>query len=471
MNNNIGKAFWLTFIVIIILILMYWLPTISINGTLLRRINILSDIEKEKIDSNNTNEIIDTLITYDTNTPDSVVEAPIIKKSRITKQKPDEIINPYDSITGKHEMDYFYNALSFSKERNVRIGYFGDSFIEGDSLTQDLRDMLQEQFGGNGVGFVDIASNISGFRRSVQLYSKGWKDFNANDAKSKNFISELQGINGRYFIPEETAYIDLRGQKRIYADRLDTMDVVTIYYTHGEGLNMDISLNGSTPFHYNKNICSNEKSIDTLKITGKIGRIKVNVKGGESSRFYGIALDGKNGVSLDNFNMRGSTGTHIEDVPENIFRQFANLRPYDLIILHFGLNVASEKVKNYSYYTNRFIKTIRYIQSIYPETSILVVGVGDRASKDANGKLHTMKGVRELLEYQRKMAAEAGVGFWNMYEAMGGEGCIERMLEKNLVNLDYTHANYKGGRYIAEFFYKAIMKGKANYDEQNKNDI
>lgn len=472
MNNNIGKAFWLTSIIIITLIAMYWLPEISVNGTLLRRINILADVEKEKYGNDLTTESEDTLSDLTTIMADTTIStptSPTANKSRVIPQKPDEIVDPYDSITGRHEMDHFYEALSYSMERNVRIGYFGDSFIEGDILTQDLRDMLQERFGGNGVGFVDIASNIAGFRRSVQLYSKGWNDFNANDAKSKNFISRLQGINGRYFIPEETAYVDLRGQKRIYAERLDTMDVATMFYTPGDSLKMSIGINGSTPMLYNNIAVRGDDYIDTVKITGEIGRIRVNINKGEYSRFYGIALDGKNGISLDNFNMRGSTGTLIGNIPERCFRQFAKLRPYDLIILHFGLNVASEKVKNYSYYTDHFIQTIRYIQSIYPETSILVIGVGDRASKDANGNLHTMKGVKELLGYQKKMAEEAGVGFWNMYEALGGEGCIERMLEKELVNLDYTHANYQGGRYIAEFIFNALIKGKERYDGMTEN--
>ena len=36
----------------------------------------------------------------------------------------------------------------------VRIAFMGDSFVEGDILTADLRESLQETFGGGGVGFV-----------------------------------------------------------------------------------------------------------------------------------------------------------------------------------------------------------------------------------------------------------------------------------------------------------------------------
>ena len=44
----------------------------------------------------------------------------------------------------------------------VRKAVFGDSFIEADIFTADLREMLQKRFGGCGVGFVTITSMTSG---------------------------------------------------------------------------------------------------------------------------------------------------------------------------------------------------------------------------------------------------------------------------------------------------------------------
>ena len=55
-------------------------------------------------------------------------------------------------------MTPFYEALNRvsstdSDDKQVRIAVFGDSFIEADIFTADLREMLQKQFGGCGVGF------------------------------------------------------------------------------------------------------------------------------------------------------------------------------------------------------------------------------------------------------------------------------------------------------------------------------
>ena len=92
----------------------------------------------------------------------------------------------------------FYKALAsrYSMGRPVRIAYFGDSFIEGDILTADLRALLQRHYGGNGVGFVDIASPFTKLRTSVKHRAIGWTEHNVLEKKGLN-MAEL-GVTCRY---------------------------------------------------------------------------------------------------------------------------------------------------------------------------------------------------------------------------------------------------------------------------------
>ena len=50
----------------------------------------------------------------------------------------------------------------------VRIAVLGDSFIEGDILTADLREKLQQAYGGGGAGFAPMASPLTAFRRTIK---------------------------------------------------------------------------------------------------------------------------------------------------------------------------------------------------------------------------------------------------------------------------------------------------------------
>jgi len=64
------------------------------------------------------------------------------------------------------------------------------------------------------------------------------------------------------------------------------------------------------------------------------------------------------------------------------------------------------------------------------------------------------------------MAADSHVAFWNLYEAMGGDGSLSAMVEKRQANLDYTHINFAGGRHLAALLFDVLMNGKENYDKR-----
>lgn len=83
-------------------------------------------------------------------------------------------------------------ALKQGKKTKIRIAYIGDSMIEGDQITKKLRELLQAIFGGNGVGFVPVTSNVANFRSTISYeFSENWRDENFKNASGearKNFF-------------------------------------------------------------------------------------------------------------------------------------------------------------------------------------------------------------------------------------------------------------------------------------------
>jgi len=508
MKNNTWKPFAITLLVIVTLMGMFYLPRIQVGDKLLRRVNILSEIQARDSEGN-------ILAEVSADEAQGIVEQKFDSTATHVHQEiyvdsvPEGMTAIEDFCNGGDPiMNHFYAALDEADSRPVRIAYFGDSYIEGDIITEDLREFLQQKFGGCGVGFVDINSITAGFRQTVRVKSTGWADHNAND-KGKAFNKSFQGINGRYFIGQSGS-MELKGQNRKYGLHLDTMQVATVYFTPGPGLHISTSINDKEPTEFfsltgdpdleeqtrivtdkHVNVTYSEDSsevyYDTVYTTrevttqvahqeqgqimhksvkGKIHSFSLNVKGGASSRFYGVALDGTKGVTVDNFSMRGSNGRYIQDIPLSTLKKFGSIRPYDLIIVHFGLNVASRTQKDYSEYTKKMSKSISHLREAFPESSILVISIADREEKNIDGEMHTMPGVRELISYQRKMASDEHVAFWNIYEAMGGDGSIAEMVKNKQANLDYTHINFSGGKRLAKILYDVLINGKVNYDKR-----
>ena len=108
-------------------------------------------------------------IAYEESIPQrEMLRSDMIKPNRSSKTV---AIEDYDTAKFTR-LDRFVEKLINGED--VRIAFLGDSFIEGDILTQDLRDELQRTFGGRGVGFVPCAIPFEIHRMSVRRSVSGW---------------------------------------------------------------------------------------------------------------------------------------------------------------------------------------------------------------------------------------------------------------------------------------------------------
>jgi hypothetical protein len=117
-------------------------------------------------------------------------------------------------------------------------------------------------------------------------------------------------------------------------------------------------------------------------------------------------------------------------------------------------------------------RTIDHLKTCFPDAGLLVVGVGDRDYRTPEGELHTMPGIKNLIRYQQNMAADNAIAFWNLFEAMGGEGSIAKLVEAEppKANLDYTHINFRGGRELAALLYDALQYGREQYERRRAHE-
>ena len=75
-----------------------------------------------------------------------------------------------------------------------------------------------------------------------------------------------------------------------------------------------------------------------------------------------------------------------------------------------------------------------------------------------------------MIEAQRKIAKNAGVAFWDLFNAIGGKNTIIKFVNNSpaLANKDYTHLTFKGGEKVAEIFSKTFLyEYKKYYDKKN----
>lgn len=428
-KNYLKYSLGLVLTVFVALLALHWLPAITIDGHTMRRVDLLSEVRYPKQQPLKADS-------------DTIPLPPVVKPAFVdTCRTGMTCIEDYSDSTFRG-MRPFYEALNRlssgdEEDRQVRIAVFGDSFIEADIFTADLREMLQKRFGGCGVGFVAITSATNGFRPTVRHTFGGWESHAVTD--SIGFDKKLQGISGHYFIPRRGAFVELRGQKK-YASLLDTCQRSTIFYLSKDSLSLTASVNKGDAQLFS---VLPSAHLQTSEVEGNIGSVRWSAGEADSTRFYGVAMDGKQGIVLDNFSLRGSTGLSLRDIPQRMLKEFNRVRPYDLIVLEYGLNVATERGRNYDKYQKGLLTAIEHLKNCFPQAGVLLLSVGDRDYKDDEGELRTMPGVKNLVRYQQHTAALSGIAFWSMFEAMGGEESMATLVHAKpaMANLDYTHIN------------------------------
>ena len=434
------------------LLLLGLLPQLYVFGHPLRSVNLLSDLKPKEI-------VLDTM-----QTEEDISFSPPPKPTFVETCPTGKVcIEDYSDATQRGMMP-FYQALEELDyhPRLVRIAYYGDSFVEGDILTADLREMLQDKYGGSGVGYSPITSISSGFRMTTRQTAEGWTRHSIMD--SVYFDRSLQDISNHYFKADAKASIRFRGQKRNYA-HIDTFYHASFFFTPYDEATISATVNDKEVF--SKIFKGNE--LQVAKVDEKMGSVAFTVQEADSSAlFYGVAMDGDSGIALDNFSMRGASGLNVRSVPAKMMRRFYELRPYDLVILQYGLNVATKLGSNYDNYINGMKTTIEHIKEYFPGAGILIVSVADRDYKTPEGEVRTMPGIRNLVRYQQNLAAEQGVAFWNMFEAMGGNESMKTLVDAkpSMANYDYTHINVRGGKHLAGMLFEALVYGKEQYDRR-----
>jgi lysophospholipase L1-like esterase len=350
-------------------------------------------------------------------------------------------------------LNFFFQALKNSKTMKLRIAHYGDSGIEGDLITADIRQNFQNQFGGMGAGFLAITSQDITFRSTTkQAFSNDWKSGSLVTGNSDKLPI---GISGFTFRPSSTSWVTYEATGR---NNVRTFKLARLFYTNGKTSKIKYSFNNGGEQQGNIQTGTNVKEL-TLNANTDAKSFKLASTMQDQGDFFGVSLESDAGIYVDNFPLRGNSGVNIKDIPLNILSDFNKMLNYKLIILHFGLNILTSGAKEFSWYEREMIKVVEHLKQAFPQTSILIVSAGDRSIK-VGTKFITDPRVPALITAQKNVAEKTGVVFWNLFDAMGGNNSMEKWVNANpsLAFKDYIHLNGDGAKKVANMLFDAIIE-------------
>lgn len=337
----------------------------------------------------------------------------------------------------------FASAIKNRGERTVRIAVIGDSYIEGDILTQDIRRLLQENYGGRGVGYMSMHSDFPGFRRSVVQSDANWKVVDIRKATRDS----IKTLSGEYCIGTAGSRSSFKGAKGETEKAWSRSKL--LYLAPSSGVIKVTSGGEVQQFEVEAS-----PQVQCITVEGETTEFAVR-SDIEGLKVLGAWLEDPSGVSVDCMSLRGNSGVIHRQISASLAHAMSEHVPYDLIVLEYGMNALSSEQKEYSSYGKLMSKVIDRMKEAFPDADILMLGVGDRGRKSGSA-VSSMPTAEAMTAAQRDCARKAGVMFWDTREAMGGDGAIVKWRDRGLVNADYIHLNHKGGAVLAEEFVNAL---------------
>jgi len=472
MKNYLDQSFGFSILLLLMLIGLSLVPEGTTLGDFsLRKMDILADVRANGQKPEEPVVPIDSLI-YSQEDSLALVPTDSLNQDSI-------VIGPFppkdSSFFGEIIEDYSFDQTSLNRlfggidsikyGRTVRIAWYGDSFVEGDILLGDLRDTLQTLWGGGGVGFVPITSEVAQFKRSVKHQFKNWNTFSIVKKTEKK---PALGLNGFAYQPKQDASFTFEGEK--YFRNTKSWTEFKLFFTAKNPSAFEWQMQDRVAKA--DQLRPKKTGLNLWKWEGNFpGCSYINMKFAVDSGLllYGATLESGPGIYLDNFSVRGNSGGPLKQLDPGFMRQFDAVQQYDLVVLQVGLNAVTNSLNNIRWYQAELERTFKHLRACFPNKPILIVSVGDRGGKIGT-ELATMVSVPAIVAMQRDLARRHGFLFFDLFHGMGGTNTMIRfaMQHPRLANTDYTHLTHDGGRVVGIMFARIFQEEQGRWARHNK---
>lgn len=348
-------------------------------------------------------------------------------------------------------MRAFYESLPEAKEHTIRVVHYGDSQLEEDRMTSNLRRDLQSRFGGGGVGIVPLHQTIPTLTMSQGTYINGVKQ--TTKQGPERFLvygpKNMRRSDGLYGPMGQSALLD---NSRVAGS--ENTEVRLLAY----------GKEGATERFFNRvrliaqdgiQLSTNGQTITsdgliTLPDSTYSTQLRVAGKG----LVYGISLETPTGVIVDNIPMRGCAGTVFLGMNKQLCQDYFQQTNTRLVIMQFGGNAVNASDASIRYYVEQMRKQVRYMRECAPDAAFLFIGPSDMLTRKGGQKI-TIPGVPLLDKLLLRMCQEEKIGYWSLYKAMGGSGSMLRWQQQQMAGADgihFTHAGAdKAGQMLADY--------------------
>ena len=327
--------------------------------------------------------------------------------------------------------------------RIVRVMHYGDSQIEMDRMTSQLRIYMQETFGGGGPGMIPYRTIIPTL--AVSQSTSG--ELTHLSSFGDSTVTRSRGNYGpmmQSFRMNGESTLSIRASKHASVDdRVKAFSNIRLVYNNKSGTLKSTLTNRKTKVSDSREAEGEGVGSMVWSFDSASTAVALTLHG--YADIYCVTVDNGPGVAVDNIPMRGCSGQQFTTVGQELLTQAYAQLDVGLIIMQFGGNSVPylNNEKSISTYCRSIGKQIDHVHRCCPKAKILFVGPSDMSTR-YKSNLQTYPMLPVLIDSLAATVVRHDAAYWSIYHAMGGWNSMVYWNNKGLAGSDYIHFSQHG---------------------------
>lgn len=343
------------------------------------------------------------------------------------------------------------------------IMHIGDSHIQGDYFTGEIRIQLQSRFGnaGRGLLFPYALAKSYGPKGVSVKQSNAWNGLKTMTGSLKDPLG-VTGYAAYTHFPNANFKLSLtekfKEENLLGTFSLPEMQKIRVWHSIDESsfacnLNDDyqrvdsaVSLDGHSwgISTFQSNVPQNNFTLSLSKTNDKQNQFG----------FYGFEIvpNDERGIVYHHCGVVGAQFPHLINKALHTIEQIAYLKP-DILVFSFGTNEAYNGKLDTLVYTPTILKFLEEINVVSPNTAIILTTPPDTRSSN-----RIPPHQKNVINQFYKIANEQNVSVYDLNAAMGGWGSLHYWYKNKLTVSDKLHFNAAGYSLQGQLFTLSLLE-------------
>lgn len=350
----------------------------------------------------------------------------------------------------------FHAALNRAArgEGQAHVVVYGASHVAADIWPGIVRRELQASFGDAGHGFILPVEPWRHYRHTditVTSNSRRWETLRAHYGDAEAGRYGLAGVAMRTDHAGAYGRIDTGTH---HASRFELW-----YAREAGGGSLDVLIDGTR--------------VERLRTDGEAGpayatfhaedaphTFEIRARGDGPVTVYGVSVERETpGVVVDGLGINGYRAAGHLLWEESLYTEHLRRRSPDLVVLAYGTNESGDDEPIESY--ERALRSVvARVQSAVPMASCLLVGPSDRPIVNRDGTIEPRPRTDQVIDVQRRVAAELGCGFFDMVRYGGGplHMVTWASMDPAWAQEDHIHYTIRGYTRMGDVMTRALLE-------------